>query len=307
MTTTLQTRDISDGITAYLQGGLGNQLFIYAAALAQARRLHCPLYVDISHYLARDPLEFHKETPREYELGALNLPGIVVGLDSPWLRNSPRRPGAIRRWGSNSRKLHVYRQQGFGYSERVDAVVPGTTLYGYFQAHKYFSIVNDELHRHLLAAPLTNVEIDTLRYLGGSRGINAHARRGDYVQANVREFHGMTTTRYFTDAFSVLGHLIQPESIRIFSDSPDYVKAEFAAINDLEFIDDSQLSSFGALRALATGDAIVMSNSSFSWWAAWLMSQERARPVVAPRPWQANGESALDLILPTWLTLDARD
>ena len=35
-------RDISDGICAYLQGGLGNQLFILAAAWEQAERLDCP-------------------------------------------------------------------------------------------------------------------------------------------------------------------------------------------------------------------------------------------------------------------------
>jgi hypothetical protein len=303
----MKARDLSDGITAYLQGGLGNQLFIYAAALEQSRRLRCALYLDVSHYIARDPLEFHAETPREYELGGLNLPGIVVGLDSPWLRNSPRRPSAIRRLGRKSRFLRVHRQVGFGYSSSVNLITPGTTMHGYFQAHRYFSTVSDEVHDLLLAAPLTVEEQKALESLRGSRAINAHARRGDYVQTGVRDFHGMTTTRYFADAFKVLGEIMRPDTIRIFTDSPEYVRTEFAAFTDVEFFDDSQLSTFGSLRALSTGQAIVMSNSSFSWWAAWLMTQQQSLPVVAPRPWQANGESALDLILPTWLTLDARD
>ncbi len=42
--------DRSDGITGYLSGGLGNQLFVYAAALEQSRRLDCPLYLDCSGY-----------------------------------------------------------------------------------------------------------------------------------------------------------------------------------------------------------------------------------------------------------------
>jgi hypothetical protein len=307
VTARVNARNLGDGITAYLQGGLGNQLFIYAAALEQARRLACPLYVDISHFIARDPLDFHTETPRKYELAGLNLPGTVVGLDSPWFKNSPQRPRAIRRLGRRSRRLRVHRQLGFGYSSSVNLIKPGTTMHGYFQAFKYFSGVSDELYELLLSAPLAAPEEKKLAILRESRGINAHARRGDYVQSEVRDFHGMTTTRYFAEAFKVLGELVRPETIRIFSDSPDHVKSEFAAFSDIEFIDDSQLSSFGSLRALSTGEAMVMSNSSFSWWAAWLMTKQQSLPVVAPRPWQANGEGALDLLLPTWLTLDARD
>jgi hypothetical protein len=62
------------------------------------------------------------------------------------------------------------------------------------------------------------------------------------------------------------------------------------------------------LKAMATGTSMIMSNSSFSWWAAMLM---RSRPghdglVVAPRPWTASGESRADMLEPDWITLDAR-
>ena len=96
--------------------------------------------------------------------------------------------------------------------------------------------------------------------------------------------------------------------MRIFSDSPDIVRQELIEPQNLEFIDDtSALGSLATVRAMSQGVAFAMSNSSFSWWAAWLLSRrDSSAPIIAPRPWQADGQSGHDQLLPGWLTLDAR-
>lgn len=299
-------RDISDGICAYLQGGLGNQLFIYAAAYAESRRLKCNLYVDISKYSKRDPLDRHKETFRKPELVTLGLPGEVIDEDSPWSGNSPRRPAFIRIPGNNSRNLSVFRETAFGYNASIAQIEPGTTLYGYFQSYKYFQHVSQKIEDELLACKLSLPDQEAVNTLGALNNTHAHVRRGDYVDPIVAAHHGIASADYFERSKSLMDVLNPETSMTVFTDSPELVQKEFHTIKEYSIFDDSELSSFGAIRALSQGSSLIMSNSSFSWWAAWLMTRGNSKTVIAPRPWQSNGSSAADLLLPEWITLDAR-
>lgn len=298
--------DISGGICAYLQGGLGNQLFIYATAYAQSKKLDCELFIDVSKYSKRDPLDRHKETLRNPELLSLGLPGTVLDTESPWWGNSPRRPLLLRVPGSNSRKLEVFREIRSGYDSSIHSISPGTTLYGYFQSYKNFQDVETEFHKLLLQTPLAPTETTAIAELASSENIHAHVRRGDYVDPQIAAHHGIASVDYFVRSQELLFKLLGSSSMRVFTDSPDLVNQEFENVNSYSLFDDSELSTFGAIRALAAGDALIMSNSSFSWWAAWLMSKESSKPVIAPRPWQTNGSAAADLLKPEWITLDAR-
>ena len=60
------------------------------------------------------------------------------------------------------------------------------------------------------------------------------------------------------------------------------------------------------LAKMAAHQRIIIANSSFSWWAAWMMARRTGGYIIAPRPWFANDTAASDLLLPTWITLDAR-
>ena len=58
---------------------------------------------------------------------------------------------------------------------------------------------------------------------------------------------------------------------------------------------------------MSLSQGLIMSNSSFSWWAGWLMRQrDQSARVIAPRPWFATGESAADLLYEDWITIGAR-
>lgn len=302
-------RDISDGICAYLQGGFGNQLFILAAAWAQADRLQCPLYVDASRYLAQDALERAKETPRDYELATVDHPGILLGEDSPWFRNSPRRPAAARRPLRASQRLKVYRQPSLAFHGTVDAVTPGTTMLGYFQSWRYFDRVADRLAAALETAEKSPAEIEALADLRVDETITAHVRRGDYLTPAAALHHGIASADYFRRSLTLLREIQGVDTrVRVFSDSPEIVRDELNDVDNLEFAENTAaMGTVSTVIAMSRGAAFAMSNSSFSWWAAWLLSRRRPDAVViAPRPWQADGQSGHDQLLPGWLTIDAR-
>jgi len=78
-------------ITVRLNGGLGNQLFQYAAGLGVANRLGCNLTLDVSRLENPGP----GVTPRQFELGFLTkAPNTVRVPEPPALFN--RIPGSLR-------------------------------------------------------------------------------------------------------------------------------------------------------------------------------------------------------------------
>lgn len=290
-----------DGITGYVAGGLGNQLFILGAAWEQARRLGCPLYLDASSFAV------NKLHP--YGLTPLDVPAqLLASGESPWRTVRvptgrhlpiPRRPPG-----------HVFLERSVAhYSSAIDRVRPGTTLVGYFQSARYFPHVRDELLAALAGAPETAEESAILAELASRPAITLHLRRGDYLLAPDDKVF-LATVGYALRAVALLRRTGMDHRVRVFTDSVDLVRDELSGVGEeFEFVEkDVPLGTVATLKAMASGEAMIMSNSSFSWWAAMLLRRRAGadRLVIAPRPWTGSGESRADLLEPDWVTLDAR-
>jgi Glycosyl transferase family 11 len=279
--------DRSDGITGYLSGGLGNQLFAYAAALEQSRRLDCPLYLDLSGYDGGNR--------RAFELEGFGLPGVFFREGSSV--GKPTRRGRLGRLlARRPDDDEIFVERGLGYDPRIESVRIGQTLYGYFQAHAYFRSSEPELATMLPAPPQS------------SASIAVHVRRGDYLMP-AHASHGMTTLAYFERAIPLMYEAYGELPLRVYTDSPEQVEDEFTGLPyAFELASNTpELSPWDTVVLMARSRAIVMSNSSFSWWAAWLMRQrDPSVRVIAPRPWVADGASAHDLLYEEWISLGIR-
>lgn len=290
-----------DGITSYVAGGLGNQLFMLAAAWEQAARLDCPLYLDVSSFAV------NKLQP--YGLDALDPPATVLApAQSPW--RTMRAPRG-RHWPLPRRVPgRVYFERSVPhFSPKIFEVTRGTTLIGYFHSPRYFPTIRPALLDRLWSVPETPAETATIADYRARPAVTLHLRRGDYLRAQSDKVY-LATVAYAGRAVALLRRAGFDQPVRVFTDSIDVVRSELGAdVEGLEFVDkDAELGTIATLKAMAAGTSMIMSNSSFSWWAAMLM---RSRPghdglVVAPRPWTASGESRADMLEPDWITLDAR-
>lgn len=290
-----------DGITAYVAGGLGNQLFILAAAWEQASRLGCPLYLDASSFAV------NKLHP--YGLDALKVPAVLLTPEqSPWrtVRVPPGRHLPV------PRRLpgRVYLERSVEhYSPKIYRVRSGTTLVGYFQSARYHPGVRQALIESLWNVPETQAETEIIADFRSRAAITVHLRRGDYLDAPAGRVF-VATVAYAQRAIGLLRRAGFDQNVRVFTDSVDVVRAELGdAVEGLELVEkDTPLGTIATLKAMAAGSAMIMSNSSFSWWAAALMCsrQDHHGLVVAPRPWTGSGESRADLLEPDWVTLDGR-
>lgn len=275
-----------DSITAKLSGGLGNQLFIFAAGLSASTRLNVPLIIDKSNY--SKPGE-----SRKYELGFLeDLASEVVDFPVENLINR-----AFKRVFDNK----IFREQNpIKYDPGFESVTPGTTLEGYFQSYKYFENVKDQILERLQTRNKSQ---------NSENSIGIHLRRGDYLQASTAQFHGITSAKYAFNALKLINKIVGDFPVAVYSDDLDLAQKELAEFktSHFEYIDQTNLTDLESLLQMAQSSHFIMSNSSFSWWAAFIMSSRDAgSTVIAPRPWFADDSSASDLLLPQWLSLDKR-
>jgi hypothetical protein len=282
--------------------GLGNQLFVLAAAWEQADRLGCPLYVDNSWYQ-------HRYNSRVPELDAIGHPGVDVTERSPWA-------GANLLWGppglipvrSGGQLLQIFTSRDFGYDPLINTCVPGTTVTGFCQSPMYFEAIAGTLADRLLGAELRPSEREYVDVLVRDRRTTVHVRRGDYLNAYIQSILGVTEIGYFRRAAALYERLHGESRYRVYSDASKSLEALLGDFPNAEISNPpAPLRSIAVLRAMASADGFIMSNSTFGWWAAWLMTkQDPEATVIAPRPWLSSDESASDLLLPGWITLDRR-
>jgi hypothetical protein len=264
-------------VVVKLMGGLGNQLFIYAAGLEQAHRLDVDIEVDTSW--------FEDKTNRFYSLDQLFGPQFHEAKPSQIRKTSKFASPLLKKFNLWTE----FKERSHRFQPEIFTIRPGTTIEGYFQSAKYFPSVGAEI-----AQSIRNVEVSTSEQaiiddVASKPFIAVHVRRGDYLtESHIRETHGLTTKGYYEASLEILGRKVAP--CIVFSDSPEVAEKELMGISELVF--DSRLSPLGelaTLKLMSLASGIVMSNSSFSWWAAYTMSHfDPGSTVISPRPWSKD-------------------
>lgn len=152
-------------------------------------------------------------------------------------------------------------------------------LQGYFQSWKYF-VHCEHIIRHYFTPFHTYPKQDACAI---------HVRRGDYMDNTAKAVHYVCDLDYYKRAIKEMGDM---EYI-VFSDDIPWCKENFPA--EYTFV-ENDLHKYGGqihhpnnsdvrdLFMMAACSHHIISNSSFSWWAAWLSESKK---VIAPKRWFA--------------------
>ena len=288
-------------IGAFVCGGLGNQMFQYAAGRALALRHGTGLELDLSVYGERRIFE----TERPFELGHLAIEvapekafsslGFALGRrPQPWLRrlsgwNTVREPDAGR------------------YDPRFATLPDDTYLYGYWQSWRYFEPVAAQIRRELAPrTPLSRESRALAERLRSANSLSLHVRRGDYVtSAATNEFHGVLGVDFYARAVRHVQDRIPDLEAFVFSDDLAWCKSGLAHLGlPMTLVDVNRgADSWQDLFLMAECRHAIIANSSFSWWGAWLGDGrgDGDRIVVAPGRWFAGAEvDFADRYPPQW-------
>lgn len=282
-------------ITVHSMGGLGNQLFIYAAGAAAANAAGLRLRVDSQHH-SSDP-------SRPFLLERLGFQALYV--------NAEHQGGAIgrrfRRRCSAPPEGCTYREPSFRYDSRVVHQRDGACLYGYFQSWRYVEHASPSMRSTfdtLRARMRRNVDREFYSALTAPSAIGLHVRRGDYLAA--LDTHGIVHASYYENAVRILRRMGFTGSVYLFSDDVDAAMKELGHLPGIQPAETSGLQATDEMLLMSECSALVTANSSFSWWAG-MLGQSLARPVITPRPWFAASVDTRDLLPPHWLTLGGDD
>ena len=284
------------GIEIELTGGLGNQLFILAAGLSQARRLKCHLYIDISRYTGVEA--------RGLEIEEFEVPNSSFITSRLKDNKSSKLVRRVKSFTPFAQKRFV--EKSFGYDSDINEITMGTRMVGYFQSPKYFEGHEAEVLGIIRSCSAFKNTEHSEAPNPLKKTAHIHIRRGDYLNPETQDFHGLATFEFFRNADSLLDTLIGPHSVKVFTDSENLIKQEIKSLPSWEITPSDGSSPLEVMQKMSRADGFVISNSSFSWWAAWIQSQTNPTTVIAPRPWFKNRESASDLLLADWITLGAR-
>ncbi|WP_084559486.1 alpha-1,2-fucosyltransferase [Nitratidesulfovibrio termitidis] len=294
-------------VVAAIRGGLGNQMFQYAAGRALASRLGVELKLDLS-WFSSVPCG---ATPRRFMLDAFPNINIVeaTGRECESLIYAPGSFFArLLRWPRRYAQSY-YVEPHFGYWEGFEQIVSPAYLLGYWQNERYFSGFAEIIRHDFGFPPLpSGVVKEVAGHIRGSRhAVAVHIRRGDYVSnPSTFQWHGLCVLDYYYAALEVIAAQIgsAPE-LFLFSDDPGWVRENFdtrgmsSVVLDFQAHVDAPCYDMH-LMSLCTHH--VIANSSFSWWGAWLSGGNGV--ICAPNRWFADERRKYDNPSPyAWVRL----
>lgn len=291
-------------VVVRLVGGLGNQMFQYAAALSVAIRQAKALRLDISAF------EAYKAWP--YQLDQLNVPqDIYTGTPLAEPVSSSLLSRLIRKLkGGYSFREGVYRERHFHFDPSVFSLTGDEILLeGYFQSPRYFEGVEPLLRKRFQPrAPLTKVAACWAARIDASPcSISLHVRRGDYLTGAASAVHAVLDRGYYDRAVALMQQLVGPKAeFFLFSDDPDYTAKTFAGLPHANVVRTDPSAPWEDMFLMARCRHNIIANSSYSWWGAWL-NPAFSKRVIAPARWFAPDKLAtcnvLDLYPNDWILL----
>ena len=295
-------------VVVRLEGGLGNQMFQYAAALGLAVRQDRALKMEVSAFAACDK--------RSYQLDCLKVPqDLYTGapLFQPVSNSIAAR--VIRRIKRDVFKvsaLHkgMYCEPHFHFDPAFFKLSGAEILLnGYFQSPRYFESVAQLLReRFQPVAPRSAKAAGWAAKIAASPcSVSLHVRRGDYLQAPHSALHGALDRDYYDRAVNLVQHLAgERVEFFLFSDEPDFIAEAFADLPGAHVVRSDPHKSWEELFLMARCRHNIIANSSYSWWGAWLNPDEGKR-VIAPARWFTSDTLAacnvLDLYPDDWILL----
>ena len=279
-----------------LVGGLGNQMFQYAAGRAVAVRNQSPLTLDLS-WFGTDP-------ERQYALAPFRI-NVRIRKDQNPKSVKPswaeRFAGRVRRkLNLLSQGVQVFSENSFRYDAEIEAVSAPVILDGYFQSERYFSSIRPLISEEFsLKQEAKSATAEMLALIRASDAICVHIRRGDYItNSAANAYHGTCALDYYRDGLAQVSAGLRNPRCFVFSDDPLWVRENFKASMPMTLVDiHGTQEAHEDLRLMRECRHFVIANSSLSWWGAWLSAKEGKR-VVAPKVWFKNSNNDTSDLIP---------
>jgi len=250
----------------YLQGGLGNQMFQYAAGLSALKEY--PQFTDL-----RLDGSFYANQERKVIVNGMTGRGFDLDLFN------------------------------IKYNTIEEAPEGATMLQGWFQNLEEFANVEDEVRKQFTFAKPFKGKIEHLHDNIKNHSVSIHVRRGDFINNPTAYAHNEHMgPEYYRKAMDVMEDIYDDITYFVFSEDIEWCRENIK--NDkhpVVLVDDDYSGDrdSGHLYLMQACENHIIANSTYSWWAAFLGN---SKVTVGPKKWFTN-ENGSEIMLSNWIKL----
>lgn len=281
-------------IVVRLSGGIGNQLFQYGVGYSLSKQSNLPLLFDTSSFTSKSPRSLLLNE-LIHDLPVISYP-LLETLVEP--RNFIKR---ITRNILGFATIPKVLEPHPGFCDDIALINYPCYLKGSFISYKYFSNWNDEFISTIeFSETLKNEALTSLNTVTKNNLVCISIRRGDFLDYSELNVCGR---EYYERCISwVRANLDNPEFL-FFSDDIDWVKENFVD-EDFNYWDVKEYHILMKLYAMTRCCHFIISNSSYSWWGAWLNKNE-SKVVLCPSKVVKNGSFPVNDYYPdSWVKIE---
>jgi len=290
-------------IIVQLKGGLGNQLFQYAAARRLAGKHNTELKLDLTRYSLGEqrPHAFFSLDRFDIRAKIAEKAEVLFFHDNTLLGRAVRKIRTITRTGKIKR---ICERKHFAFDPAILKLPNNIYLSGYWQSEKYFKEIEDIVREEItLKDAVTSQSIAVEQEIKSLKNtVSLHIRRGDYVSdIKANNYLGLCPLDYYNKCISVLGNELGELNLFIFSDDLDWVKKNLNTDHQKYFVEHNKTeNAHEDIYLMSICEHNIIANSSFSWWGAWL-NKNKKKKVFAPNQWTAKENcNKLDIVPEEW-------
>ena len=281
-------------LVVHLSGGLGNQLFQFAAGLSLSELTGKEL--EINRNLYKNPKFRNRGHPnylskRKYEIGDFkDLSRIKI--DKALTPRDGRFERAINFLDEDyKRKFGIATEMSFvdGAWIRPEKI---TRLAGFFMSPKYFTNIRFENRFQELNYAQSKNTNNLIESLVQETTIAVHVRLTDYLAQNN---YVVPSEKYYLNSIKYLQEKIGLESkVYVFTDDLKMLENKYPKIFSLGKCigQTKQISPAENLLLMSKSSGYVCSNSTYSWWATQLSGVQKNRIVYPSRFFVNSGAPA---------------
>ena len=268
-----------------IDGGLGNQMFCYAFAIALREASGDDVFIDSHRY---------KFFPNHCGFELRNLFNVEMREATNW-----------QLWRVTNVAYNVFFNRVVEYllPRRKTDIVENYTLVdpnivlkqsdGYYignwQWYKYFDQYKDKVLKQLSFKDELDIRNLSLynQLLVEENSVSLHIRRGDYLTDP--KYCGICDLDYYSRAINIISRRIGHDAhFVIFSNDIEWCRTNILPVlssTNVTFVDwNTGLDSNKDMRLMSACRVNIIANSSFSWWAAY-MNLRKEKIVIAPKVW----------------------
>ena len=265
-------------------GGMGNQLFQYAALYGISNKTGFEMRIPappknltgnfqvVGHTDEGNPIEKY-----DYSLDCFGVTSNYLSakeLTSISKVPSQKIGGGLFSLLLNKKIKYNYFETQFHFDPNIFLIKDQTDIEGYFQSEKYFSHCANDIRQEFSIKNkyLTEAQSRLDKYkIDCNTLISAHVRRKGHEVSEYQSVHKYPNEIYYNNAMNYFRSQFMNTKFLFFSDDLVWCKSKFIGDDIYYSENNSSIIDFTMMSLCAHN---IITPSSYSWWASWLNSSD---------------------------------